>query len=151
MSIIYHGSNSIVSNPKILTNGYYKDFGFGFYCTNIKNQAVRWALAKRGKHIVNEFEYKIADGLKVLSFENMTDEWLDFVTNCRRGITHSYDIVEGAMADDTIWNYIEDFTSGKISRAAFWELVKFKYPTHQIAFCTQKALQCLTFSDAYEV
>ena len=151
MNIIYHGSNNIVSKPKILTNGYYKDFGYGFYCTNIKNQAIRWALAKRGKHIVNEFEYEPAGNLKILSFGKMTDEWLDFVTDCRRGIAHSYDIVEGAMADDTIWNYIEDFIAGNISRSAFWELVKFKYPTHQIAFCSEKALQCLTFKGSNEV
>lgn len=29
-------------------------------------------------------------------------------------------------------DYIEDYMADKISQAAFWELVKFKYPTHQI-------------------
>ena len=47
-TIIYHGSNVEVSNPKILINGYYKDFGYGFYCTNIEKQAKRWALTKKG-------------------------------------------------------------------------------------------------------
>ena len=46
-TIIYHGSNVEVSNPKILINGYYKDFGYGFYCTNIEKQAKRWALTKK--------------------------------------------------------------------------------------------------------
>ena len=32
----------------------------------------------------------------------MTDEWLDFIIDCRSGKTHSYDIVIGAMADDQI-------------------------------------------------
>lgn len=59
---------------------------------------------------------------------------LDFIVDCRRGIRHNYDIVEGPMADDAIWNFIEDFVKGEISRAAFWELVKFKHPTHQIIF-----------------
>lgn len=49
----------------------------------------------------------------------MTDEWLDFVVSSRRGITHTYDIVEGPMADDTIWNYVDDFARGLISRTAF--------------------------------
>lgn len=49
------------------------------------------------------------------------------------------------MADDQIWDYVEDFTAGKISKAVFWELVKFKYPTHQIVFCTEVALSTLTF------
>ena len=55
------------------------------------------------------------------------------------------DIVEGPMADDQIWDYVEDYMSGKISKAAFWELIKFKYPTHQIVFCTEDALKTLHF------
>ena len=41
-NIIYHGSN----------------VGYGFYCTNIEKQAKRWALTKRGKSIVNKYQYK---------------------------------------------------------------------------------------------
>ena len=75
----------------------------------------------------------------------MTDEWLDFVVDCRRGIKHDYDIVEGPMADDQIWNFVEGFVAGRIPRGAFWGLVKFNYPTHQIVFCTEAALSTLTF------
>ena len=81
----------------------------------------------------------------------MTDEWLNFVVDCRRGIKHNYDIVEGPMADDTIWNYIDDFASGIISKTAFWELVKFKYPTHQIVFCSEDALKQLHFKRSYKL
>ena len=38
-NIIYHGSNVEVAEPRILQNGFYKDFGYGFYCTNIEKQA----------------------------------------------------------------------------------------------------------------
>ena len=62
-----------------------------------------------------------------------------------------YDIVEGPMADDTIWNYVNDFLSGDISREAFWALAKFKHPTHQISFHTEVALKCLSFKEAIEV
>ena len=75
----------------------------------------------------------------------MTDEWLDFVAECRKGTLHDYDIVEEPMADDQIWNFVEDYTSGRISRAAFWEIVKFNYPTHQIVYCTEEALKTLEF------
>ena len=63
----------------------------------------------------------------------------------------SRDIVEGPMADDTIYNYIQNFIDGKISRAAFWELAKFKYPTHQISFHTISALDTLKFLGSEEV
>ncbi|MFR6582944.1 MAG: DUF3990 domain-containing protein [Ruminococcus sp.] len=31
----------------------------------------------------------------------MNDEWLDFIARCRSGESHSYDIAEGPMADDS--------------------------------------------------
>lgn len=144
-NIIYHGSNVEVAVPRILQNGFYKDFGYGFYCTSLEKQAKRWALTRKGASVVNRYEYIPNAELKTLQFSEMTDEWLDFVVDCRRGIEHDYDIVEGPMADDQIWNFVEGFMDGRVSREAFWELVKFNYPTHQIVFCTQKALDTLTF------
>ncbi len=44
----------------------------------------------------------------------MSDEWLDLIAQCRNGKTHNYDIVEGPMADDTVWNYVNDFLTGRI-------------------------------------
>lgn len=149
-NIIFHGSNVEVAKPRILQNGFYKDFGYGFYCTNIEKQAKRWAITRKGDTVVNRYQYIPNDNLKVLCFEKMTEEWLDFVVACRKGIEHDYDIVEGPMADDQIWNYVEGFIAGKVPRDAFWGLVKFSYPTHQMVFCTEEALKTLTFegSDA---
>ena len=81
----------------------------------------------------------------------MTDEWLDFIIDCRSGKTHSYDIVIGAMADDQIYNYISDYMDGSITRDQFWIMAKFKYPTHQINFCTKEALECLDYRGFEEV
>ena len=97
------------------------------------------------------YRYSPDDELKALSFPVMTDEWLDFVVACRLGVRHGYDIVEGPMADDQIWDYVEDFIEGTITREAFWVLAKFKYPTHQIVFCTQKALQSIVYERSYSV
>lgn len=149
--ILFHGNNVVVEKPKILENGFYKDFGYGFYCTTFERQAKRWSLTKQKNHIVNKYQYIETKKLSVKVFNEMTEEWLQFVVDCRRGIKHNYDIVEGAMADDTIWDYIEDYITKRISNAAFWELVKFKYPTHQIVFCTEKALQTLKFEGSYSL
>ena len=144
-NIVYHGSNVVVAQPKILINGHYKDFGFGFYCTNIEKQAKRWALTKRGASIVNKYTYLQNKELNICAFPEMTEDWLQFVVDCRRGKEHNYDIVEGPMADDQIWDYVEEYVAGNISKAAFWELSKFRYPTHQIVFCTEKSLKSLHF------
>lgn len=65
--------------------------------------------------------------------------------------SHDYDIVEGPMANDTIFNYVQNFADGKISREAFWELARFKRPTHQISFHTTRSLSTLRFLKGYEV
>lgn len=149
--ILYHGTNTIVRNPEVRISGYNKDFGFGFYCTRLERQARRWAISKRMPHIVCVYEYRPDDSLNVKIFPEMTDEWLDFVAACRHGESHSYDIVEGPMADDEVWDYVEDFLSGRITREAFWALARFKHPTHQIIFCTDKALQTIKFESSYEL
>lgn len=147
----YQGDNKVLDEPKIYLDGSYKDFGYGFYCTNFEKQAKRWALTKKNKHVVNVYSYTENKNLNCLIFKEMSDEWLDFVVSSRQGIRHEYDIVEGPMADDTIWNYVDDFARGLISRTAFWELVKFKYPTHQIVFCTEAALKCLEYDRSYQL
>lgn len=149
--LIYHGTNTIVTTPVVRIVGYHKDFGYGFYCTKFEKQAQRWAISKRDPHVVCKYEYTPNPDLNIKIFPEMSDEWLDFVANCRHGIPHEYDIVEGPMADDEIWDYVEDFLSGQISREAFWALAKFKHPTHQILFCNDRALKCLTFKSSYQL
>ena len=73
---------------------------------------------------MNRYEYMPRQDLKILKFDEMTDEWLDFVADCRRGIEHDYDIVEGPMADDQIWNFVEGFVDGRVPRDAFWGTCK---------------------------
>lgn len=148
---LYHGSRECVEAPEIRISKYNKDFYYGFYCTILQEQAKRWAVRHNGKGIINEYLYKPDTSLKILKFPEMTEEWLDFIVACRSGQAHEYDIVEGPMANDTIFNYIQNYADGKISRAAFWELAKFKKPTHQISFHTAKALTALNFLECYEV
>jgi len=149
--ILYHGGRQIVETPQIIKSRYNKDFYFGFYCTRIREQAVRWATRFDGTGILNRYLYTPDQNLNMCCFPEMTEEWLDFIAACRSGQSHEYDIVEGPMANDTIFNYVQNFLDGKISRAAFWELARFKRPTHQISFHTEAALRTLTFAESTEV
>ncbi|MDR0871949.1 MAG: DUF3990 domain-containing protein [Prevotellaceae bacterium] len=144
---IYHGGYCTVENPKIIKTKFPKDFGTGFYCTEMEEQAARWA-KRYDTAVLSVFEYLPNDTLKILHFKEMTEEWLDFIVDCRAGKTHKFDIVIGAMANDQIYNYISDFVNGIITREQFWVLAKFKYPTHQICFCTQKSLNCLQYTES---
>ena len=78
---LFHGSNVVVEVPQILENGFYKDFGYGFYCTNIEKQAKRWALTRRRNHIVNKYAYRVNPQLNVKIFTEMTEEWLQFIVD----------------------------------------------------------------------
>ncbi len=142
--VVYNGSNCKVDKPEIRTGKYTKDFGNGFYCTILKEQAKKWA-KKYKTPVLNLYEYDEELNLKIKEFTIMTEEWLDFIVSCRNGKEHGYDIVIGAMADDQVYNYVTDLIAGNITREAFWELAKFKHPTHQIAFCTEKSLKTIKF------
>ena len=142
---LYHGSREIVEFPEIRKTKYTKDFSWGFYCTNSYKQACRWAERRNENGIVNIYSYQENQNLNIKKFNEMCDEWLDFIAECRSGKIHSYDIVEGPMADDTIWNFVNDYLAGNISRKVFWEYAKFQHPTHQISFHTIKALDCLRY------
>lgn len=143
--LLYHGSANEVIFPEIRKTKYAKDFSWGFYCTNNYEQAYKWANRKSQTGVINVYSYMEDKSLKILKFEEMSDEWLDFIGKCRQGNIHDYDIVEGPMADDTIWNFVNDYFAGNISRQVFWEYAAFKHPTHQISFHTIRALSCLTF------
>ena len=57
MQIIYHGSYCEVKNPELKSGKYSKDFGTGFYCTILEEQAIKWA-QKYETPIVNKYEYE---------------------------------------------------------------------------------------------
>ena len=86
---VFHGSSQEVRTPEIIKGRFTKDFGDGFYCTKLKRQAKRWA-ERKDTPTVNIYEYAPAPDLSVLDFKGMTDEWLDFIVNCRKGVPHNW-------------------------------------------------------------
>ena len=98
--IVYHGSWLEVKKPDLKHSRSDVDFGKGFYVTPLRDQAVKWCgkFKRRGKHgIVTIFEFKedVQENLKILKFDSYSEEWLDFIMNCRRekdnsGILEAY-------------------------------------------------------------
>lgn len=142
--MIFHGGYKEVRLPEIIKGKYAKDFGSGFYCTELKEQAIRWA-RRFDTPIVSFYDFKPDTKLRELVFSEMSEPWLDFVVSSRAGNENNYDIVSGPMANDQIYNYIADYINGILTKEQFWILAKFKHPTHQICFCSINALNCLTF------
>ncbi len=148
--IVYHGGYTEIRKPEIIVGRNTKDFGTGFYCTVIREQAERWA-RRYDTPMVSSYTVRMNESLNILEFQTMTEEWLDFIISCRHGKPHNHDIVIGAMANDQIYNFISDYIDGIITREQFWIMAKFKYPTHQISFCTKASLECLEFHSCEEV
>lgn len=154
--ILFHGSNQVVKIPVLKERGFTKDFGYGFYLTEISSQAAKWAKTKArksGRPILNVYrlDERVYQELHVLRFPEMTDDWLDFIVDCRNGKKHNYDIVEGPMANDEIYNYITDYLNGTISKSDFWILIRFRYPTHQLVICSEQALSYLSYKESGEM
>jgi hypothetical protein len=152
---VYHGSYLKIEEIDLTKSRANRDFGQGFYVTNIRTQADYWAERmgdkKNTKGVVTIFEFNERawedNEYKTFRFDTYTESWLDFVILNRDPSTtkqrHDYDFVEGPVADDAISVRINDYLDGKISKKDFLQELKFKKPTHQIAFCTLKSLQMI--------
>ena len=153
--LLYHGSNVIVTEPMIVKTNYAKDFSWGFYTTTNLKQAEKWARRRAqrfgGRSSISVYEFTPDSDLTSIEFESTTNEWLDLIAHCRAGGIHQYDVVAGPMADDEIWNIVEDFLSGVISRDEFLSIAQFRHPTHQMSFHTIAALSKLRFKEGYEL
>jgi len=158
--IIYHGSTDRVKSPRIITTYTGRDFGTGFYTTNIREQAVKWAMRqalfrKMPNAFLNiyEFDDSALGILKVKSFNDYSMDWIDFVIECRQNISfnHEYDIVIGKVANDDVGETIQAVIDGLTSKEFALTRLKFMYANNQICFSTSKALNYLNFKSVEKV
>ncbi len=153
--IIYHGSNVIVSEPRLVTQTRYLDFGHGFYTTTNKEQAISFAqkVYKRkneGSKEVSIYEVdedKLFSELFVLRFDEPNEDWLNFVSENRNGsyIGEAYDIVFGPVANDDVYTTFTLYQSGALTKEQTLETLKIKKLYNQMLFASEKALAYLKF------
>lgn len=148
---VYHGSTRKIEFPSVRVKIRTKDFSWGFYCTDDLQRARVWTSRHKDLPILNVYDYKEADHLNILKFEEMNDEWLDFIEKCRRGFVHHYDIVKGPMLDDLVKGEVEQYYSGKLKRNELWERLQDKKPISLISFHTVRALTHLKYIGSEEV
>ena len=155
--ILYHGSFQEVSNPDLEHSRTNVDFGRGFYTTPIYAQAIKWSekFKNRGwsgiisSYTIDEHYFEI---LKVLSFETYSEEWLDFILNCRSGKDVSdYDIVLGGVANDKVFNTVELYFDGLIDKNEALKRLRYEEPNLQICFRSMEALSRLHFEGSEHI
>lgn len=153
--ILYHGSNVTVSEPKLVKQNRFLDFGFGFYTTTNKGQAVAFAdkVAKRrreGVPTVSVYEIDETKAFKecsVLRFDAPDEAWLDFVSDNRAGNYEGeeYDFIFGPVADDDVYTTFTLYAAGALSKEQTIEALKVKKLYNQLVLASEKALGYLKF------
>jgi len=156
---VYHGSFTRIETIDLSQAEANKDFGQGFYVTNIRKHAERWAERIAREHnttpVVTEFlfyETAYTDSIyKVLRFPHPCRQWVEFVMMNRDPNipkpAHDYDIVEGPIADDWVTSQIKLYEKEKISMETLIEKLTHKEDTHQICFCTTESLSAIKILD----
>lgn len=158
--ILYHGSNTIVKEPKLIEQNRFLDFGYGFYLTTNKTQAENFAqkvVARRGgKPIVNVYEFDEETSLakiKFKKFDSPDGEWLDFVSEHRNGTYAGeiYELIIGAVANDDVYRTLQVYGAGILTKEQAIEALKIKKLFNQYVFASEKSLKLLKFIESVEV
>lgn len=153
--ILYHGSNVTVSEPRLVEQNRYLDFGYGFYTTTNKTQAIGFAYKvtkrrKSGERTVSIYEIDEGTAFaecSILRFESANEAWLDFVSENRSGnySGEAYDFIYGPVANDDVYTTFTLYTAGVLTKEQTLEALKVKKLYNQLVLTSEKALSYLKF------
>lgn len=143
--ILYHTSDRCIEHPDITFSRAYLDFGKGFYTTPNRGQAEKYAkrFFKEDRCAflnVYEFDDKY-ESYTHHTFVEYDGEWLDYVVACRNELTHDvFDIIEGGIADDDVFNTLDLYMADLIPREEAIKRLRKKKPNWQICICNQQLI-----------
>lgn len=166
--ILFHGSNIKIAEISLIMCRPFKDFGRGFYLTDIRTQAEqmaeRTARIYGGNPVVNAFEiqndFRQLPSLKIKDFgEQTTEDWARFVMNNRNpnfsdiqnelcNKDNKYDIVIGPVADDNMAVLFRQYENELIDFQTLLKGMIYKKTSSQYSFHTQEAVSLLTKAEA---
>ena len=161
MITLYHGSNVSIKEIDLSMGQRNKDFGKGFYLTDIRGQAL--AMAERKVALVSEkrddgfrpivtsfyFDDEVlkTDVLKVLWFESANAEWAEFIAKnrmaSRTGFSHDYDMVYGPVANDGVFDQLRRYMRGMITADQLAKELQYTKLNNQYFFGTERSLKYL--------
>lgn len=160
---LYHGSNLVIDSINLAMCRPYKDFGKGFYLTDIAEQAKQ--MAERvskiygGTPIVNTFEiqddFRKMSDVEIKDFgAQTTEEWAKFVMNNRNRAfedvknalcnkDNKYDIVIGPVADDNMALLFRQYENEIIDFDTLLKGMIYKKTSSQYSFHTERSIRLL--------
>lgn len=169
--IVYHGSISIIREPKYGVGKPYNDYGLGFYCTQSLELAKEWAIGNNQDGYSNKYSLDISD-LKILDLSKTGNvlHWITILLNNRTfGVKNDiakagkefliehfllpvdqYDIIRGYRADDSYFAYAEGFLNNAISLRVLKEALRLGNLGEQIVLKSPLAFSRITFLESEE-
>lgn len=95
----------------------------------------------------------VRNTLKVLWFEELTTEWVDFVMANRtvKDYQHTNDLVYGPVANDKVYAAFALYESGLLDKEGLIKELKTYKLVDQLLLHTQQSLQYLSFIEAKEI
>ena len=153
MITLYHGSNVEIETINLDKCSPYKDFGKGFYLTDIKEQAKQMAVRRtritgEGKPTVTaySFDERLLENssLQVKLFDTPSKEWALFILANRKGLMQPvYDIVIGPIADDGVVFQLERYMHRLITLDTLVEELIYRKLNRQYFFGTELSISKL--------
>ena len=172
MHKLYHGSKDIIEKPLYGYGKPYNDYGLGFYCTDVQEMAMEWAVAKERDGYANAYELD-CEGLNILDLnapQYSILTWLAILLENREFEAsgplafeakeyllknfmidyRSYDAIIGYRADDSYFSFAEDFISGAISYRQLNNAMHLGKLGQQFVLISPKAFERVQFT-GYEI
>ena len=158
--LLYHGSNVVVYEPKIIKSQRFLDFGAGFYMTSDFEQARKWAVrtaARREEGVATISVFELSDDyvdrVKVRTFARPDRDWLRYITVHRTGNppADDYDMVVGPVANDQAIRTVNNYLKGYFPEDVAIKLLLPQKLKDQYLFRTEKALDLLVFKEAKQL
>lgn len=157
--IVYHGGTEIVDKPDCRLGRRNLDFGQGFYVTDIRDQAVKWAenmsRSRNRPALLNRYRLNRETIIKEMHckiFDAYDIQWLEFIIANRSGqdIAKQYDYVEGGVANDRVIDTINLYIAGLMELStALRELSKHR-PNNQMCILNQDIIDKYLIYDGTE-
>ena len=158
--LLFHGSNLTVEEPRLIEQTRGLDFGTGFYLTTNESQAERFSgivvnRRKCGVATVSVYEFDMETAEKSLAikrFMSADAHWLQFVTDNRLKNYQGdvYDIVIGAVANDTVMPTIQAYLGGFLNEEAALITLNTSKLVDQVCLKSEKALTLLSYIRSFE-
>ena len=155
--ILYHGGTDYIEKPLISASLVSRDFGTGYYCTDIRSQAEKWAQRqgriRKQSAVLNIYEFDIDSAKQNLNcrfFMDYAIDWLELVVKCRKDphYKHEFDIVFGKIANDDVGETVQAVLDGLMPYDFALQKLVFMQANNQYCFCTEKSLAFLKFTES---